>query len=47
MHWTARNVRNDELDLVVKMHDVDALFLDDYSIGTITIRKTLRIYDIT
>lgn len=28
------------------MHDFDVQFLDDNSIGTLTIHKTIRIYDI-
>ncbi|CAD8063228.1 unnamed protein product [Paramecium sonneborni] len=46
LQWQSRNVKNDELDLQVKMHDYDGLFLDDYSVGVITIHQTLRIYNI-
>lgn len=46
LHWTARNVKNDELDLQVKMKDFHCYFLDDYSLGVLTVHLTLRIYDI-
>ncbi|CAD8057103.1 unnamed protein product [Paramecium primaurelia] len=46
LQWQSRNVKNDELDLQVKMHDYDGLFLDDYSVGVITTHQTLRIYSI-
>ncbi|CAD8155367.1 unnamed protein product [Paramecium octaurelia] len=46
LQWQSRNVKNDELDLQVKMHDYDGLFLDDYSVGVITTHLTLRIYNI-
>ncbi|CAK75966.1 unnamed protein product (macronuclear) [Paramecium tetraurelia] len=46
LQWQSRNVKNDELDLQVKMHDYDGLFLDDYSVGVITTHLTLRIYSI-